>query len=174
LIPSKRLSRDTLEDSSITSLSTITKPPSHTASPLSYYSTNADQVVKTEFDVSGITALPRVDILYGHQETDPRIIDYAANLEDVAGLIIASPNGGEGVSEALERAAGLKPVVRHVRINIGMIAPSASVPEEGSNSTISAGLVNSHKSRILLQLALATGADPREVFEATLRGTLYG
>lgn len=124
--------------------------------------------------MTGITALPRVDILYGHQETDARIIDYAADLEDVAGLIMASPNGGEGVSEALARAAGLKPVVRHVRINIGMIAPSASAPEEGSNSTISAGLVNSHKSRILLQLALATGADPREVFEATLRGTLYG
>lgn len=52
-----------------------------------------------------------------------------------------------------------------------MIAPSASVPT--GNSTISAGLVNNQKSRILLQLALATGADPREVFEATLRSTLY-
>jgi L-asparaginase len=112
-----------------------------------------------------------VDILYGHQETDARIIDFAADLEDVAGLVIASPNGGEGVSEALARAASIKPVVRHVRINVGMIAPSASVPEEGS--VISAGLVNNQKSRILLQLALATGADPREVFEGTLRSTLY-
>jgi L-asparaginase len=85
---------------------------------------------------------------------------------------MASPNGGEGVSEALARAAAMMPVVRHVRINIGMIAPSAGTPE--ANSTISAGLVNSHKSRILLQLALATAADPREVFESTLRGTLYG
>jgi L-asparaginase len=143
------------------------KPYCESASLMSYL-----QPDKTEFDVSGIEALPRVDILYGHQETDARIIDFTADLEDVAGIIMASPNGGEGVSEALDRAAGLKPVVRHVRINIGMIAPSASVPE--GNSTISAGLVNSHKSRILLQLALATGADPREVFEATLRGTLYG
>lgn len=86
--------------------------------------------------------------------------------------MIASPNGGEGVSEAITRAAGLKPVVRHVRINVGMIAPSASVPT--GNSTISAGLVNNQKSRLLLQLALATGSDPREVFESTLRSTLYG
>lgn len=128
-------------------------------------------IVKNEFDLSGVDSLPRVDILYGHQETDPRIIDFAASLEDVAGLVIASPNGGEGVSEAIARAAGLKPVVRHVRINVGMIAPSASIPE--GNSTISAGLVNNQKSRILLQLALATGADPRVVFESTLRSTLY-
>jgi L-asparaginase len=53
-----------------------------------------------------------------------------------------------------------------------MIAPEATVPE--GNATISAGLVNTQKSRILLQLALATGADPRKVFEATLRGTLFG
>jgi L-asparaginase len=122
--------------------------------------------------VTGITSLPQVDILYGHQETDARIIDFTASLDDVEGIIMASPNGGEGVSEALARAASMMPVVRHVRINIGMIAPSAGTPE--ANSTISAGLVNSHKSRILLQLALATGADPREVFESTLKGTLYG
>jgi L-asparaginase len=133
---------------------------------------HTDYIVKTEFDVTGVEALPRVDILYGHQETDARIIDFTADLDDVAGIIIASPNGGEGVSAALERAAAIKPVVRHVRINIGMIAPSAGTP--AANSTISAGLVNNQKSRILLQLALATGADPREVFESTLRGALYG
>ena len=62
------------------------------------------------------------------------------------------------------------PIVRHVRINVGMIAPS-SEPNEGG--VISSGLVNNQKSRIQLQLALATGADPRSVFEDTLREELY-
>jgi L-asparaginase len=52
-----------------------------------------------------------------------------------------------------------------------MIAPSPEVPT--GNSTISAGLVSNQKSRIMLQLALATGADPRDVFETTLRQALY-
>jgi len=87
-------------------------------------------------------------------------------------MVIASPNGGIGVSEAIARASSLKPVVRHVRINVGMIAPSEVAPT--GNATISAGLVQTQKSRIMLQLALATGADPRDVFETTLRDALFG
>lgn len=67
-------------------------------------------------------------------------------------------------------ASGI-PVVRHVRINVGMIAPS---PVPNNASVISSGLVNNQKSRIQLQLALATGADPRSVFEDALRDELYG
>ena len=87
-------------------------------------------------------------------------------------MIIASPNGGTGVQQAIDRASSLKPVVRHVRINVGMIAPSEIVPT--GNATISAGLVQTQKSRIMLQLALATGADPRDVFETKMRDALFG
>jgi L-asparaginase len=52
-----------------------------------------------------------------------------------------------------------------------MIAPSET-PRNGS--VISSGLINNQKSRIQLQLALATGADPRAVFEDALREELYG
>ena len=65
------------------------------------------------------------------------------------------------------------PVVLAWRVNNGLVGPEAVAPT-GDNTTISAGLVNSHKSRILLQLALATGADPRDTFETQLRDTLYG
>ena len=91
---------------------------------------------------------------------------------DVDGLVLASPNGGVGASEIIAEVAAKIPVVRHVRINVGMIAPSEGEPQEGS--VISSGLINSQKSRIMLQLALATGADPRETFEEPLRSILYG
>jgi L-asparaginase len=84
----------------------------------------------------------------------------------------AGPNGGVGVDSAItETISSGIPIVRHVRINVGMIAPSET-PRNGS--VISSGLINNQKSRIQLQLALATGADPRAVFEDALREELYG
>jgi L-asparaginase len=133
-------------------------------------------------------------IRYGrsHQETDPRIFESIVKYGDVKGIVLASeyrcgcleiperplmtfsagPNGGVGVDSAITDAisSGI-PIVRHVRINVGMIAPSET-PRNGS--VISSGLINNQKSRIQLQLALATGADPRAVFEDALREELYG
>jgi L-asparaginase len=96
----------------------------------------------------------------------------ALDFGNVDGLVLASPNGGVGANEIIAQVAAAIPVVRHVRINVGMIAPSAGEAEEGS--VISSGLINSQKSRIMLQLALATGADPRETFEEPLKSILYG
>jgi L-asparaginase len=134
-----------------------------------------------------VTSLPRVDIIYGSQEFDGRLLDAALALGDVKGLVLASPNGGVGADAAIARVAGQIPIVRHVRINVGMIAPSENVPT--GNSTISSGesdatrfnphanhvgLINNQKSRIQLMLALATGANPRQSFEEPLRTILYG
>jgi L-asparaginase len=99
-------------------------------------------------------------------------MEAALELGDVKGLVLASPNGGVGAEAIIARVAEQVPVVRHVRINVGMIAPSAEAPT-ANNVTISSGLVNNQKSRIQLQLALATGADPRETFEEPLRSILY-
>jgi L-asparaginase len=67
-------------------------------------------------------------------------------------------------------AAGI-PIIRHVRTNLGMIAPSA---QPDYTISIRSGLINCQKARIQLQLALATGADPRAAFEDVLRKELYG
>jgi hypothetical protein len=130
-----------------------------------------------------------------HQEMDARILKAVASFGDVKGIVLASelifhhfsrrnpsltscsslssgPNGGQGVDAAIAETikSGI-PIVRHVRINVGMIAPSAT---PSNTSAISSGLINNQKSRIMLQLALATGADPRAVFEDVLRDELYG
>jgi L-asparaginase len=137
-----------------------------------YYYSPATPKYKNTFDVTNVTSLPKVDIVYGHQETDPRIFESIVKYGDVKGIVLASPNGGVGVDSAITDAisSGI-PIVRHVRINVGMIAPSET-PRNGS--VISSGLINNQKSRIQLQLALATGADPRAVFEDALREELYG
>lgn len=95
-------------------------------------------IVKKTFDVTNITSLPRVDVIYGTQEFDGRLLDAALAFGDVKGLVLASPNGGVGADAAISRVAGQIPIVRHVRINVGMIAPGATIPT--GNSTISSGM----------------------------------
>lgn len=56
---------------------------------------------------------------YRHQEMDYCLIDSQADCNDVAGLVLAWPgtpyeDGGD-VTIAISRAAGIKPVVQHIR-----------------------------------------------------------
>lgn len=45
---------------------------------------------KVKFDVSNVTSLPKVDIVFGAQETDPRIFDAIVKFGDVKGIVLAS------------------------------------------------------------------------------------
>lgn len=45
---------------------------------------------KVKFDVTNVTSLPKVDIVYGHQETDGRLLDAIVKFGDVKGIVLAS------------------------------------------------------------------------------------
>lgn len=118
---------------------------------------------------------PKTSLLTAsQQEFDVRLLESALSFGDVKGLILAMPDGSGAANNevAIARVAAQIPVVRHFRINNGMVAPQAVRPSH-ANETISSGLVNTHKSRIMLQLALATGANVRDTFEEPLRSILY-
>ena len=103
----------------------------------------------TEFDVTGLTALPRVSILYFAVDADPELLRYAAERSD--GLVIA----GAGAGEFSEEYAGIIrslaiPVVVSSRIDDGVITKDNLL----CANTVAANNLSPQKAAILLRLAL--------------------
>lgn len=119
-----------------------------------FYYTAAQPIDKTFFDVSKLTSLPKVEILYSYQAQDTAMLD-AALKNGAKGIIIAG-NGNGNVSSTMEAAIGALhkqgiPVVMSTRTGTGYVSTKSFA--------IGSGFLNPQKSRVLLQLALASGAD---------------
>lgn len=119
-----------------------------------FYFEPAQPVGKPSFDVSKLAKLPKVAVLYTHQDTDVDLLD-AAVKGGAKGLVIAGVGNGNvptPVKAKLKElsAAGI-PVVISTRTGSGYVTPKTD--------GIGAGIYNPQKARILLQLALAQGAD---------------
>jgi L-asparaginase len=110
------------------------------------------------FDISKITDLPRVDIIYVYGGADSVLIDAAVNA-GAKGLVIAGAGAGAttpGMSPALRRAAQKGVViVTGSRTGSGRVA--------GSRRRASAGDLNVQHARILLMLALTEAGDTEGV-----------
>ncbi|WP_434135307.1 type II asparaginase [Pseudomonas luteola] len=121
--------------------------------PRFYYSP-ATPTGKRHFDVSKQESLPKVVILYSYQDQDSALID-AALKDGAKGIVIAGTGNGSIPTRTKETVKRLMeqgiPVIRSTRTGSGFV----SRKEEG----IGSGFFNPQKSRILLSLALATGAD---------------
>lgn len=113
---------------------------------------------KLTFDVSNITALPKVVILYAYQDQDAAMIDAA--IKDGAKGIVIDGSGNGSVNAAVKaRLIELDkqgfPVIRTTRTNSGYVTTKT----EG----IGSGVYSASKSRWLLSLALATGASMEQI-----------
>ena len=129
------------------------------ADKVSFYRNSTKRhTVDTEFDVSGIMELPRVDIVYSYVEPNPVMIH--ALLEDgVEGIVLAGT--GAGIVSTVERealksvrslpAASRPVLVRSNRTGSGRVVPID--PYDGLEM-IAADTLNPQKARILLMLAL--------------------
>ena len=114
-----------------------------------FYYTPATPTDKPRFDVTSLDGLPKVDIIYAHQDMDPAL--FTAALDNGAkGIVIAGSGNGsipETVKPLVKQAmADGIPVVRSTRTGNGIV----SAKEEG----IGSGVLNPQKARILLSLAL--------------------
>lgn len=119
-----------------------------------FYFEPARPVGKPSFDVSKIEKLPKVAVLYAHQESDVDLLD-AAVKGGAKGLVIAGVGNGNVPTPVKAKikelsAAGI-PVVISTRTGSGFVTPKTD--------GIGSGIYNPQKARILLQLALAQGAD---------------
>jgi L-asparaginase len=117
----------------------------------------------TEFDVSQITALPRVDIAYSYAGADGIIID-ALIATGAAGIVSAGLAPGIPTPlerKALERAAkaGLV-IVQSSRAGSGRVAWRRYLRQTG---LVAADNLNAQKARILLMLALTRTAEIAQI-----------
>jgi len=142
------------------------------------YTSPSKPIAKHEFDIeevsrdSSFPALPKVDILYAAREFDGKLVlDARAN--GAQGVVIAGtgnggiPSGSDEIAEALEK--GLQVVVG-TRSPFGPSSPSVAPTYAKS------GFVHVIQSRIMLQLAIASGYNMNqtiELFEGSLRKAIH-
>ncbi len=110
----------------------------------------------SEFDVAGVSKLPRVDIIFACADMSPDLID--ASVENGAkGIVIAGVGNGNMNKASLEAAtrAARKGVVivRSSRVPTGTVGRNVEVNDDEMNFVASAEL-NPQKSRMMLMLAL--------------------
>lgn len=123
-----------------------------------FFYTPAKPIGQIYFDTSNLESLPRVDIIYVHQEQDDTLLQAA--LKAGAKGIIIDATGNGNMPEALEKAVkelhekGI-PVIISSRTGSGYVSEKIY--------GISSGFLNAQKSRILLQLAIATGANQQQI-----------
>ena len=111
---------------------------------------------QSEFDISDVTKLPRVDILYAYLDMSPDLIDASA-ASGARGIVIAGVGNGNMTKASVEAAArAVKKgvvVVRSSRVATGSVGRNVEIDDDGLGFLASDEL-NPQKARILLALAL--------------------
>ena len=132
-----------------------------------YRASTRRHTVDSEFDVSNLTELPRVDIVYSYVEPDASMIDTAV-ARKAKGLVLAGTGAG-ALSKAEKAAvtalskvpADVRPVVvRSSRVGNGRVIGRLEYDEIGA---VPGDNLNPQKARILLMLALTKTTDPKDI-----------
>ena len=110
----------------------------------------------SEFDVTSVTKLPRVDIIFACADMSPDLIDSAV-ANGAAGIVIAGVGNGNMNKASLEAAEGAAKkgvvIVRSSRVATGTVGRNVEVNDDQMGFVASDEL-NPQKARILLMLAL--------------------
>jgi L-asparaginase len=110
----------------------------------------------SEFSLQGISALPRVDILYACADMPADLIDCSVE-KGAKGIVIAGDGNGNMNAATVERAAraagnGIL-IVRSSRVATGKVGRNVEIDDDRMRFLVSDEL-NPPKARILLMLAL--------------------
>jgi L-asparaginase len=112
--------------------------------------------MESEFDITTVTSLPRVDILYACADMPADLID-ASVANGAKGIVIAGVGNGNMNKASLEAAARAAKegivIVRSSRVVTGSVGRNVEVNDDEMNFVASDEL-NPQKARILLKLAL--------------------
>lgn len=131
-----------------------------------FYNTPAwKHTLESEFDVAGVTALPRVDIIFASVDMSPELID-ASVASGAKGIVIAGVGNGNMNAAAVEAAARAVQkgviVVRSSRVPVGSVGRNVELDDD-KLGFIASDELNPQKSRILLSLALLEPRTPAEI-----------
>jgi L-asparaginase len=121
----------------------------------------------SEFSVDGVTALPRVDIIYAYADMPADAID-AAVANGAKGIVIAGVGNGNMNKASVDAAARAVQkgvvVVRSSRVATGNVGRNVELDDD-KLGFIASDELNPQKSRILLSLALLKPRDPKALQE---------
>lgn len=127
--------------------------------PRFYRESVKNHTTATEFDVSGLSSLPKVDIVMLYPGVDRTAPDaFVAN--GTEGLVVASMGNG-GYSESIHQAL-LDVTAKGIPVVISSRA-GTGITTSQEKQFISAGTLTPQKSRILLMAALTKTKDPDEI-----------
>jgi L-asparaginase len=122
---------------------------------------------QSEFDISKVTKLPRVDIVFADADMEPDLID-ASVKAGAKGIVIAGVGNGNMNKVSVDAAAAAVKngvvVVRSSRVATGMVDRNVEVDDD-KLGFIASDELNPQKSRILLSLALLNGDKPAQIQE---------
>ena len=120
---------------------------------------------QTEFDVSQVTKLPRVDIVMSYVDLTGDVIDSAV-ARGAKGIVIAGVGNGNMTKSAVDAcAAAVKKgvvVVRSSRVPTGLVGRNVELDDD-KLGFIASDELNPQKSRVLLSLALLKQRSPAEI-----------
>jgi L-asparaginase len=124
----------------------------------------------SEFDITNVKTLPRVDILYAYADMPADLID-ASVANGAKGIVMAGVGNGNMNKASLDAAANVAKkgvvFVRSSRVATGSVGRNVEVDDDKLNLVASDEL-NPQKSRILLMLALLkprTNAEIQQLFQ---------
>jgi L-asparaginase len=120
---------------------------------------------QSEFDISGVTQMPRVDIIFASEDMSPDLINCAV-ANGAKGIVIAGVGNGNMTKAAVEAAANAVKkgvaVVRSSRVPTGTVGRNVEI-EDDKLGFIASDELNPQKARILLTLALLRKHTPEEM-----------
>jgi L-asparaginase len=120
---------------------------------------------QSEFDITGVTTLPRVDIIYASADMSPDLIDCAA-ANGAKGLVIAGVGNGNMNKVSVTAAANAVKkgvvVVRASRVATGSVGRNVELNDD-ELGFIASDELNPQKARILLTLALLKQRTPEQL-----------
>jgi L-asparaginase len=127
--------------------------------------------INSEFDISKLEDLPRVDILFAHPEDSSVFVEAAVNAS-AKGIIHAGMGNGNlfpATQESLAKAVkdGVI-VVRSSRVPNGATTLDGEVDDK-EFGFIAANSLNAQKARVLLMLGLTKTNDPKELQKLFLK-----
>ncbi|MDR2636192.1 MAG: type II asparaginase [Campylobacteraceae bacterium] len=127
--------------------------------------------VNSEFDVSKLQSLPRVDILFAHPEDSTVFVEASVNAS-AKGIIHAGMGNGNlfpSTQDALAKAVkeGVV-VVRSSRVTNGATTLEGEVDDKAFGF-IAANSLNAQKARVLLMLGLTKTNNPKELQKMFLK-----
>lgn len=129
-----------------------------------YETPSRKHTTEAEFDLTGLSALPKVSILYFSVDADPELLRFAAEHSD--GLVIAGAGAGEFSEKWIDIINGLSiPVIISSRIDDGVITKDNLL----CGNTVAANNLSPQKAAILLRLALTKDTNQEYLEELYLQ-----